>query len=87
MRTRLSEDGECGVTERRFSVFHEQQHGIIAFYGRGAGREGSKEVGWRPEANAYQSVEKVDSCSLFKKLAGKAREKFKPEAYLPYVRV
>jgi len=32
-------------------------------------------------------VENADSCSLFKKLAGKAQEKVKPDAYLTYVRV
>jgi len=29
---------------------------------------------------------KVDFCSLFKTLAGKAQEKVKPDAYLTYVR-
>jgi len=35
----------------------------------------------------YLPVAKIDSCSLFKKLAGKVREKLKPDAYLAYVRV
>jgi hypothetical protein len=35
----------------------------------------------------WQPVVKVDSCSLFKKLASKAQEKVKAEAYLAYARV
>jgi len=48
---------------------------------------------WRPsrqfsEKNVrYQPVVKVDSRSLFKKTAGKAREKVKAEAYLTCAKV